>query len=461
MRLENEKFLVLGFARSGQAAARALLAEHAQVAACDRRTIAELGSDAADLAAAGVKLYVGSEEPVVADMGLRALILSPAVSLENAMVQVARQAGIPIISELELAFLLKPPLVDIYAVTGTNGKTTTTSLLEYILQAAGIKALSGGNIGVPLSSLWDSLTDGVAVAEASSFQLETAVTFQPHIAVILNITSDHLDRHHDMENYINCKANIFQAQQADDFLILNYDDVVVRPLAQRAASQVLFFSASQVLEDGIYIQDGMIKIKHKQDYIEVLELKDLLIRGRHNWENALAATAAAYAAGVEPAVMRSALSSFAGVRHRIEEAGRVAGVLYVNDSKGTNPVSTINALRAFSEPVLLIAGGRDKESDFSELAQLIKAKVKYLLLLGEARAKIAAIMHAVGFPEEHIVIVDTMAEAVKCASHLSQPGEVVLLSPACASWDMYNSFEERGDEFCMLVKRLSDSKWGA
>ena len=451
MEFRGKRILVVGIARSGIAAVKSLTAREAVLFACDRKTSDELGDILLEMEALGVDVYAGSYPQVSKDR-FDLLIASPGVPLDIEPFIQANNAGVPVIGELELAYLLKPDVVDLYAISGTNGKTTTVSLLQAILAADGRRALAGGNIGIPLTTLVDSMTGGVIVVEASSFQLETTYHFRPHISALINITPDHLDRHKSMEGYIKAKARIFACQNRDDYTVLNYEDMHIRKMAQECPARVIYFSSRQVLPEGAFIKDDLIYFVMDNKVLPICPVHEVSLRGQHNLENILCATAVAAIAGVKVETIRDILKTFTGVRHRIEEVGLVDGVLYVNDSKATNPESAIKALESFNEPIVLIAGGRSKGSSFEEFAGIIKDKVKDLVLLGEAREEIRRVVMDAGFQNIHEV--NDFNTAVATARELAVAGDVVLLSPACASWDMFKSYEQRGDLFCELVRAM-------
>lgn len=451
MNFAGKKVLVVGIARSGIAAAEALIHRGAVVTACDIKSRAELGSSIDLLEEMGVTCCSG-EYPLVDNTTFDLVIPSPGVPLEIEPIKKARLLHIPIMGEVELAYLIKSPQLEIYAVTGTNGKTTTTSLLHFILAHDGRKSAAGGNIGVPLTGLVETMPEGVIAVEVSSFQLETIIDFHPRITGLLNITPDHIDRHKTLENYIEAKARIFANQTPADYTVLNYEDQVLRQLASRCQAQVIFFSTEQVLDEGLYVENGFVILDLKGKKNRICSLSQIKLRGQHNLENILCASAMAAAAGVSPAIIQRALIEFRGIRHRMEEVACKNGVLYINDSKGTNPDSTIKAIESFPEPIILIAGGRNKGSDFKHLAGLINSRVKDLIVLGEARDTIKQAVMETGFG--NIYEVEDFAAAVYKAAELARAGDVVLLSPACASWDMFANYEERGDLFCKLVQAL-------
>jgi UDP-N-acetylmuramoylalanine--D-glutamate ligase len=446
----DKKILVIGLARSGMAALASLHKRGACLTAYDAKSEAELADCVAVLREMGVTVYAGTFPPVSSDYDL--LVVSPGVPLEIEPVQTACRLGIEVISELELAYRIKSARLEMLAVTGTNGKTTTTTLLEKILLEAGRHAAAGGNIGVALCSQVEEMQDGYISVEASSFQLETTSTFRPHIAGILNITPDHLDRHKTMQGYMAAKAKVFARQSKDDFLVLNYEDELVRQMGAEAASRIIYFSTDQPLQEGIFVSGLTIQIKWQGDRIDLMPVSELRLRGRHNLENALCAAAMAWADGVDPQSIANVLRTFSGVRHRLEEVACHNDILYINDSKGTNPDSTMKALDAFDRPIILIAGGRPKGGSYSQVAQEISRKVRDLVLLGEAREMIKSEVMETGFRNIHEV--EDFPAAVNQAHQLARPGDVVLLSPACASWDMFPSYEHRGDLFCELIHSI-------
>ena len=445
----GKKILVIGAGLSGRAAAIFLAGKGAAAVLADNKEADALeGLD--EVRAAGVELCLGGMPQNTADFALA--VISPGVPLEIPVVESLQKDGVPLIGELELAYRCShnPYL----AITGTNGKTTTTTLLGYILQQSGRECLVGGNIGAALVNDVEALAqDACVVAELSSFQLETADTFKAHVAAFLNLTPDHLYRHHTMENYGAIKAKIFAHQTAEDYAVLNYDDEAVRGYAEGLTGTVVFFSRREVLPQGMFVEDGKVIWQWGGECTEVIAAEDILIKGPHNLENALAAATMAVLYGVPVAEVRAALMSFPGVPHRQEPVGEVNGVLYINDSKGTNPDSTLMALAACTRPTVLILGGFSKGSDFSPLLPLIKQHVKHIVLLGETAEVIADTLTAGGFTDfEHAG--RDFEKCVALAAAAARPGDTVLLSPACASWDMFKSFEQRGDIFRELVAKM-------
>lgn len=457
MSFEGKRILIVGIARSGLAAAAALHRRGACLGAYDAKERMQMEKEIEQLERLDARVYSG-QLPPLSDRDWDLTVVSPGVPMDTDIVSIAKQAGIPVIGELELAFQLKSDDVEIYAITGTNGKTTTTALLHFMLNQDGRIAAIGGNIGTALCSLVDDLPSGELVVEVSSFQLETVVAFKPHIAGILNITPDHLDRHKSMDKYISVKSRIFAKQTSDDYLILNYDDEMVRSYSHSARARTVFFSTNQVLAEGFFVKEGQIFLNGHGTRQLIASLAGVRLKGKHNLENILCAVAMAWSAGVGKDSISRSLSTFNGVRHRLEQVVSHKGVLYVNDSKGTNPDSTIKALEAFAEPIVLIAGGRAKGGDYSGVARLMASRLKALVLLGEAKEMMKTAVMEQGF--RNIYEVDDLEAAVKEASALAIPGDVILLSPACASWDMFASYEHRGDLFCQEVARLIESDSG-
>ena len=453
MHLENKRVLVVGLGRSGTAAAQILKRYQAQVSVCDRKPAGEIPTDLEKLKSSGIQVYTG-EYPTVSRERYDLVVASPGIPLDIQPFHQACQEGIPIIGELELAYQLKNDQTQILAISGTNGKTTTTALLQQIFAKDGRTAFCAGNIGIALTTLVDELEDAVIVVEVSSFQLETIAEFRPTICGLLNITPDHLDRHKTMARYIKTKERIFSQQTEDDFAVLNYEDRTIREIAARCPSRVYYFSTEQVLQEGAFIEDNYLVIATEDKKHRICPLKHIQLRGRHNLENILCAVMMAYLGGARVQSLADTLAEFKGVRHRMEEVLCKDGILYINDSKATNPESAIKALESFSNPIILIAGGRNKGSDFKQLASLIKQKVKELVLLGEAKTDIKQAVMDMNYKNIHEV--EGFKEAVITAQKLAQAGDVVLLSPACASWDMFPSYEHRGDLFCQVVKSITE-----
>lgn len=449
----GRRVLVVGAGKSGQAAAKVLFSLGAEVTLTDLKPAASLNLDGLP---PRVKVVAG-RYPAVRPGGYDLVVTSPGVPLTEAPLQEAVAAGIPVWSEIELAYrLARQPMV---AVTGTNGKTTTTALIGQMFRDAGHKAIVAGNIGVPLvAEVLDAAQEAVLVVEVSSFQLETVHTFAPKVAVILNITPDHLDRHGDLNSYRAAKARIFARQKPEDWAVLNFDDPLVRSLGAQVPGRVIYFSTRHELGEGVFIAGGMVILARSGECLPLLPVAELSLRGRHNWENCLAAMAAAWAFGLPATSLAHTLRTFPGVPHRLEPVATIDGVTYINDSKGTNPEATMRALEAFSEPIVLIAGGRNKGASFDALAEKMRGKVRHLILLGEAAPLLEEAAKAAGVGE--ISRVPDMAAAVARARAVASPGDVVLLSPACASWDMFTNYEERGEVFKDLVRRQAERQPG-
>ena len=378
-------------------------------------------------------------------------VLSPGVPTDLPMVEALRKHGISIIGEIELAYCCSEG--DVLAITGTNGKTTTTALTGAILKKYAKDVQVVGNIGIPYTRMALHMTpDTVTVAEISSFQLETAVHFAPKVSAILNITPDHLNRHHTMENYIAAKERITSGQSADDVCVLNYEDEVLRAFGEtlKKRMHVVYFSSARALRDGLYL-DGE-KIIYAVDGSEELICKtgELQLLGKHNYENVMAASAMALSYGVPMDTIREVLRSFTAVEHRIEYVDEIDGVRYYNDSKGTNPDAAIQGIRAMNRPTCLIGGGYDKQSEFDDWIAAFDGKVKKLVLIGATAKKIADTCDRMGFRD--YVYADSLQEAVDICHETAAPGDAVLLSPACASWDMFDSYEQRGRMFKDMVR---------
>ena len=451
MEFSNKNVLVLGAGVSGRSVAEVLASYGAKVTLNDSNKIDDSKEEFQKLKSLAVNIVAGSQDESLLQ-SMDYIVVSPGISIELPLIATARSKGIVVMSEIEAAYALcQAPII---AITGTNGKTTTTALTGEMMKASGKNTVVGGNIGAALSQEVNGISrDSVVVAEISSFQLEGIIHFRPHIAVVLNLTPDHIDRHHNMEGYQAAKERIFENQRKDDFLVLNYDDTIVKTMAARSISQTVFFSTKRELENGGCVKDDQIVINWQGKRNIICPVKDMKLFGKHNLENALAACCAAFLAGVSPAVMAEVLRNFAGVEHRIEPVATINGVSYYNDSKATNPESTVKALEAFAGNIILIAGGRDKHTDLTEVMTLAKNKVDHLILLGEAKTRFieAAKQHGV----HNIHDISSFQEAITLAHRLARSPQVVLLSPACASYDMFNNYEERGRVFKELVHCLA------
>lgn len=449
MDLRGKKVLIVGLARSGVAAALELKNSGVKVIANDIKTREQL-KDVKTLETNGIELVLG-EHPLSLLSNCDMVVVSPGIPNDLQILEEARKRDIPVISEIELGFLLTN--VPIIAVTGTNGKTTTTTLIGEILKNDGKNLALAGNIGIPLVSEVDrDDKKDYLVVEVSSFQLENIMHFRPRVSVILNITEDHINRHGTFENYIEAKARILENQTGDDFAVLNYDDKIVASMGKRSKAKVVFFSQEEELARGIYVKNGVIVIKENEQIYPILKAEELGIKGRHNLENALAAIGVAWTLRVNLNNLAETLRDFHGVEHRLEYVATIGGVKYINDSKGTNPDAAKKAIEAMESPTVLIAGGYDKKSDYKSFIEAFAGKVKHVILIGETAHTIQKVAQNQGF--FNTTIVKSYKEAVLLASKMASPGEVVLLSPACASWDMFESFEERGRVFKELVYSL-------
>lgn len=446
----GDAILIIGAARSGVASAEYLLSIGKQIVISDMNT--KLAEDVETQLGHASVSYVWGKQPDVAALQPELIVMSPGVPLSIPPVVKARELGIPVISEPELAFRYSD--VPFVAITGTNGKTTTTTLTAFLLEKEGRKVVAGGNIGLPLISQCPQMSaNDIVVAEMSSFQLESVDSFCPKVAVVMNLTPDHLDRHKTMEAYAAAKANIFKNQGPEDYLLLNKDDAIVAAMAAGAKSHVYYFSQQEILDEGIWLEDGNLAYRlDKNGAPQVLiPAAEIGIVGSHNWQNAMAASLAALLMGQQPEIIAERLRAFKGVAHRMEPVATIDGVLYVNDSKGTNPDSTEKALGSYGKrPIVLIAGGRNKGSDMAVLAPLMRAHCRGVVLVGEATGDFIDAFARTGYTD--YVCADSFEDAVAKAREMAQSGDVVLLSPACASWDMFDNFEQRGDLFKELVK---------
>lgn len=440
--------LVCGMARSGIAAATLLQKQCAVVTLQDMKKREDVPQAALDLEQKGVVLYTGKNPDDIAQKQ-DLIVLSPGVPCDLDFIQKAEQAGVSVISEVELAYT--ETHCPITAITGTNGKTTTTTLVGEMMKTVYPNTAIVGNIGIPYSEKVDTLTvDDWVVAEISSFQMEKAKTFCPHISAVLNITPDHLNRHKTMGNYIAMKERIFANQTEHDYCILNHADDVCRNMAEKTKAQVFFFSSQKVLEKGIYLENENIYIKWNNIDEILLSVKELKLLGIHNYENVMAATAMAICANIPLENIRAVLRAFAGVEHRIEYVATIDGVDYYNDSKGTNTDASIRAVLAMEKPIVLIGGGYDKGVCFDTWTQLFKSRVKHLVLIGVTAPQIRQSAEKYGFTA--ITECETFEDAINECRKQATSGDCVLLSPACASWGMFDNYEQRGNLFKEQVK---------
>jgi UDP-N-acetylmuramoylalanine--D-glutamate ligase len=449
MELKNKRVLVVGLGRSGVASAFFLQEHGAKVIVSDSKSEAQLQSEVPALLDRGISIETGQHgQRTFRDQDL--IVVSPGVPSDQPQLQHARSLGIPVIGEVELAFRFLQGKV--LAITGSNGKTTTTTLVGEILAKSGKKTLVGGNIGTPVISLaGQSTPDSLVALEISSFQLESIEQFRPWIAAILNITPDHLDRHHTFQAYVDAKARIFENQHAGDFAILNADDPTCVALKDKIKASLLWFSRKQPVETGAFLRDEQIIFRQNGQEQAVLSRHAIQLKGEHNLENVLAAVAMTMVAGCTPQQVQQAVKEFHAVEHRLELVATINGVTFYNDSKATNVDATVKALESFPGNIHIILGGKDKGSDYTVLNPLLRERVKRVYLIGAASDKIAS--HIKNATE--LVRSGTLERAVRQAFDAAKSGDVVLLAPACASFDQFNSYEHRGRVFKELVRSLT------
>src|SRR5579863_3959940 len=447
MELKGKKVLVVGLGKSGLAAALFLRRRGAQVTVSDIRSAEALAKDIPALLEEGINVEAGGHG-LLTFRRQDLIVVSPGVPLDTPELAQVMAFGLPVIGELELAArFLKGRVL---AITGSNGKTTTTALTGEILKEAGFATLVGGNIGVPVVALTDESTDETwSVLEVSSFQLETTEQFHPSIAVILNITPDHLDRHGSFENYALAKERIFAAQTPQDRVVLNADNVRAAAAAQRSAAAVHWFSLKGSVSPGAWVEDGWVVYSAERGGTaeRVIPLSGIPLKGEHNVENVLAAVCAARLAGAPAEAIRRAIENFKAVEHRLEYVTTLNGVEFYNDSKATNVDATAKAIAAFSTGIHLILGGKDKNSDYTQLNDLLRARVRAVYTIGSAAAKIESQLRGVVPLHSY----ETLDKAVNAAATAAHPGEIVLLAPACSSFDQFESYEHRGRVFKELV----------
>lgn len=455
MDLIGKKFLVVGTGISGIAAAKLLVSRKFPVILYDGNK--EMQAEEVRKKSAlpeQVEILAGElPEHVLKEYDIA--VFSPGVPIDCPLADRIREAGMEIWGEIELAYAFEKGKV--LAVTGTNGKTTTTSLLGEIMKHAGLDTKVVGNIGIPYTGLVvGTAEDSVTVAEISSFQLETVHEFCPQVSAILNITPDHLNRHHTMENYQQAKKRIAANQGEQQVCVLNYEDAVLREFSRQVQAKVLFFSSQRELEEGIYLDGEEIIFAWEGRKDRVCNVRELQLLGKHNYENVMAAAAMAKMAGVSLEKIKEVLVTFPAVEHRIEYVVTKRGVRFFNDSKGTNPDAAIQAVRAMQWPTLLIGGGYDKNSEYDEWIRAFDGKVKKFVLLGATRDKIRDTAIRLGYPENDIILVDSLEEAVTVCFEHAVSGDAVLLSPACASWGMFQNYEQRGEIFKELARGLKE-----
>ncbi|HEY8998547.1 MAG TPA: UDP-N-acetylmuramoyl-L-alanine--D-glutamate ligase [Edaphobacter sp.] len=450
MELKNKRVLVVGLGKSGIAAALFLRGQGARVTVSDARSATALAKQITELLDAGVMVESGGHG-LLTFRRQDLIVISPGVPLDTPEVKQAIGYGVPVIGELELASrFLKGRIV---AITGSNGKTTTTTLIGKIFEDAGLPTLVGGNIGTPVIELApQSKEESIDVLEVSSFQLETIETFRPSIALVLNITPDHLDRHGSFENYAAMKARITENQQASDYLILNAEDKPTQMVAAKTKAQIFWFSSRRQIKQGTFVHGESIFFLAREGGKPepIMPVEEIHLRGAHNVENVLAAICAARLAGVDAEKIRASVASFKAVEHRLEFVRQLQGVDYFNDSKATNVDAAIKAIEAFPSGIHLILGGKDKDSDYTVLSPLLRERVKAVYTIGSAAEKIERELHGV----VKMVGAGTIDVAVREANRAAVPGDVVLLAPACASFDQFENYEHRGRTFRQIVNSL-------
>jgi UDP-N-acetylmuramoylalanine--D-glutamate ligase len=448
---EGQYVLVMGLARSGEAVAKLLLEKGCRVTVNERRQRGESEPAADELAALGARVVFGGHPLSLLDERPDFIVKNPGIPYSVPLLMEAEKRGIPIYTEIEVAsWFIQSPL---YAITGSNGKTTTTTLVGEILAEAGMNPMVAGNIGRVLSGVVPLLQPGQPVVlEVSSFQLLGTDTLRPKVAALLNLYPAHLDYHETYEAYVDAKWRLFRNMGPADFAVLNYDQPEIRERAAQIGASVVWFSRRERVPQGVFVEDGQIVIRRENEDVPLMPTTSLALKGEHNLENALAATAVAVWAGAPPEAARKVLGSFQGIEHRLEFVRSVGGVDYYNDSKATNPTAAIRALRSFAGNVIWIAGGLDRGDDFDVLVGELSSRVRAAVLLGQSAHRLAAVCEKAGIAD--VELVATVEQAVRRAHQRSQPGDVVLFSPACASWDMFSSFEERGRIFKNAVHTL-------
>lgn len=451
MQLKGKKVLVFGAGKSGISAIRLLQKQEADILLYDSNPnlTKEDFQDKFDIENRFTLITGELRQSVIDTIDL--MVISPGVALDHPDVERIIAKGVPVWGEIELAYRLAKG--KIIGITGTNGKTTTTTLVGEIMKTFFDEVYVVGNIGNPYTEVAMKTTEkAVSIIELSSFQLETIREFKPDVSAILNITPDHLNRHHTMENYIAAKENVARNQTMDEVCVLNYEDEILREMGKRLKTKVLFYSSATRLTDGLYLEGEEIWYSRNGDRVPVCNINELKIFGKHNYENVMAATGMALSVGVPMDRIHTALINFKAVEHRIEFVETINGVTYYNDSKGTNPDASIKAIQAMRTPTIVIGGGYDKKVPFDEWIEAFDHKVKYLVLLGQTREQIAETAKRHGFHD--IIMVEDLKEAVKVAAEKAAPGDSVLLSPACASWGMFENYEQRGRLFKEYVREL-------
>lgn len=451
MQLKGKKVLVFGAGKSGISATRLLQSQGAEVLLYDgnESLTKEAFQDKINIEEQFIGIFGELPEELLEDVEL--FIISPGIAIDHPLVDRIKNKKIPIWGEIELAYRFSKG--KIIGITGTNGKTTTTALVGEIMKTWYEEVYVVGNIGIPYTDIaLETTENSVLIIELSSFQLETIQEFKPNVSAILNITPDHLNRHHTMKNYITMKENVAKNQTYSELCVLNYEDIELRAMADRLHTRVMFFSSERELQNGLFLQGDDIYYALEGEKQLVCNVNELRILGKHSYENVMAGVGIAITMGVPMEQIRKAITSFQAVEHRIEYVETIRGVAYYNDSKGTNPDASIKAIQAMKNPTIVIGGGYDKNNDFDDWIKAFGHKVRYLVLLGQTREKIAetAIRH--GFT--NIIMVDSLRDAVRISAQKANPGDAVLLSPACASWGMFENYEQRGRLFKEYVREM-------
>lgn len=456
---EKNKVLVVGMAKSGIAAAKYLLDMGAYVVINDSKSEDKLINDIKEFDKyKNISFVLGRNITYQEISDIDFAVVSPGVPLDLDYILDIKNNGKEVISEIELAYRIGlEKNISFVGITGTNGKTTTTSIMGEICKAAGFESYVVGNIGNPaVEAVRVAKNNAYLVTELSSFQLESVCDFKPIVSTVLNVTEDHMNRHHTMENYVIAKAKIFENQTKKEVCVLNYDDEITRKMAYKNTSNVIFFSRIKKLENGVYLNDkNEIIFSKNGKNIFIMKSEELSLPGSHNVENCMSAIGMSLSLGIDKGIIVDVLKNFKAVEHRLEYVDTIEGVKFVNDSKGTNPDSTIKAVQSYSDPIILIAGGYDKNSDFNELFEVAKKYVKCVIALGQTADLIEKTSKKHGIND--VYRVESIREAVLKSFEIADKNDVVLLSPACASWGMYNNYEERGNDFKNCVYSLKDN----
>jgi len=452
MNLKSKNVLVIGLAVTGVPLVKALHELGANIIVNDLKKEEDLKDSIRLLSSLDVDYILGKHPETIESLGhLDLVVVSPGIPLDIPFINKIRNKGIEVIGEIELAYRLSKG--HIVAITGTNGKTTTTALVGEIFKNAGRTTHVVGNIGIAfISKALETKRDDIVVIETSSFQLESIVHFHPEVGAILNLTPDHLNRHNTMQNYQNAKFNLFKNQVAKDIAVVNYDDLVLRDASKNLVASKIYFSRKTPLKEGVFVDDRKIVFVKEGDRKEVISIEEIYIPGKHNLENSLAATAIAISLNVDIEVIKYTLKTFKGVEHRIEPVDIIHGVKFINDSKATNSDAAIKAVEAIDTPILLLAGGLDKGTEFNDFINAFDGKVKHMFVYGETAERLLETANKLNF--HSVTRVNDLEEAVKSAYNISTSGDTILLSPACASWDMYENFEMRGNHFKEIVEQL-------